>query len=152
MTALPGWYPDGQDHTLKRWWDGAQWTGYTQLAQRAAPVAGAAGVHGFTASGSAAVPAGAPSPVTGMSAAQHPQVHGRKRELQAEVGQLRQIVEGMGIREQQRSCGPRSPVCGRSSRASGSSAGSWLRRWARFGPRQDSWRPTGLRLLPFALR
>ena len=41
MSPEPNWYPDPQDASLLRWWDGLAWTGYTAPAG-AAPVAPAA--------------------------------------------------------------------------------------------------------------
>ncbi|WP_416383228.1 DUF2510 domain-containing protein [Nocardioides sp. Leaf374] len=30
MATPPGWFPDAQDQSIVRWWDGQQWTGHTQ--------------------------------------------------------------------------------------------------------------------------
>ena len=30
MTTQAGWYPDPQDRSLERWWDGQQWTPATR--------------------------------------------------------------------------------------------------------------------------
>jgi seryl-tRNA synthetase len=85
VNSIPaGWYPDNQDGELVRWWDGGQWTPFTQHARTAATPEN--GTTGFTPS------------ATGS--ARHA-VPGRKRDLQAEVERLRQIVEAMGVAEQE---------------------------------------------------
>jgi hypothetical protein len=85
VNSIPaGWYPDNQDGELVRWWDGGQWTPFTQHARTAATPEN--GTTGFTTS------------ATGS--ARHA-VPGRKRDLQAEVERLRQIVEAMGVAEQE---------------------------------------------------
>src|SRR5450759_1180019 len=37
MTAAPGWYPDPGTRAFLRWWDGIQWTPYTQPFPMAPP-------------------------------------------------------------------------------------------------------------------
>jgi hypothetical protein len=84
-TSIPaGWYPDNQDTALVRWWDGGQWTPFTQAAQ---------------------LPAGPKNEAAKFSPAHEgPARHtlsGRKRDLQAEVARLQQIVDAMGVTEQE---------------------------------------------------
>jgi hypothetical protein len=91
VAAAPGWYPDNQDPALVRWWDGTQWTEHTQPARPATPTGPAPGfVPGDGAPGW-------PPPVQQAAFARHQKIPGRKRDLQAEVERLRQIVDGMGI-------------------------------------------------------
>lgn len=80
----PGWYPDHQDRTLMRWWDGVQWTVHTAPAT---PVP-------------APPPSGTPGPGAWANGPQA-KVPGRKRDLQEEVGYLRNVVDSLGLREQE---------------------------------------------------
>lgn len=89
----PGWYPDYRNAGLLRWWDGTQWTSYTQPGRPApAPV----------------VPAASPSNAAGVvdpagtghnGSARHEKRPGRKRDLQSEVERLQQVVDNMGVTE-----------------------------------------------------
>jgi hypothetical protein len=66
-----GWYPDPQDATQQRYWDGAAWTGHTASAG-----ASAASPEGAAAVGAQAPDAGAPAwsvpPMAGIEPAKKP--------------------------------------------------------------------------------
>ncbi|HEX3752903.1 MAG TPA: DUF4041 domain-containing protein [Streptosporangiaceae bacterium] len=85
VTSIPaGWYPDNQDVALVRWWDGTQWTPFPQAAQ----------------------PAGPPKEDTAQFVPSHAvparhNISGRKRDLQAEVERLQQILAGLGMAERE---------------------------------------------------
>ena len=88
-----GWYPDNEDAALLRWWDGVQWTGHTQPA-RPTPKPGFPVPDGGRAADTGNVIAAPAHP----AGARHGWP-GRKRDLQAEVDRLRQVVDAMGIPE-----------------------------------------------------
>ena len=88
-----GWYPDNEDAALLRWWDGVQWTGHTQPA-RPTPKPGFPVPDGGRAADTGNVIAAPAQP----AGARHGWP-GRKRDLQAEVDRLRQVVDAMGIPE-----------------------------------------------------
>ena len=92
-TIPAGWYRDNQDAALLRWWDGAQWTGYTQPAQIAPATVFPAPDTGRTTGAGNGITSSAQS-----TAARHGR-SGRKRDLQAEVDRLRQTVDGLGVTE-----------------------------------------------------
>ena len=55
MTTPANWYPDPQDPTLQRYWDGTAWTEHT------APAAGGAGAPAAASATPGVAPAGAPA-------------------------------------------------------------------------------------------
>ena len=96
--AAAGWYPDNHDLALMRWWDGMRWTDLTQPArpvQFGVPgqVADARRHDSSAAAGWAPLAAGA--------VPEQMKTPGRKRDLQAEVERLRQVVDGFGFRQRE---------------------------------------------------
>jgi hypothetical protein len=93
-TVPPGWYQDYQDPALLRWWDGTQWTGYTQ--PRPGPVPSPASAPNGTAVTDTAS-TGSAQPGSGR----HERRPASKRDLNAEVDRLRQVVDDLGVTERE---------------------------------------------------
>ena len=87
--AAPGWYSDNDAHDVLRWWDGTRWTGFTQPARSA---------HGWFAVPGPGTMAGR-AQVDAGSVQEDVRMPGRKRDLQAEVERLREVVADIGARE-----------------------------------------------------
>jgi hypothetical protein len=79
MTVAPGWFPDPGTGTYLRWWDGNQWTPYTQPFLAPAPHA-------------AAVAPAAPQPVV-----QPPAKEGWWARQTARNAESRRLQQGLGI-------------------------------------------------------
>ena len=92
-TVPAGWYQDYQDAAMLRWWDGSQWTGHTQ-----SPPGSVAVPAGTQADAASAGPGtGAAQPASGR----HERRPASKRDLHAEVGRLRQALDGLGVAERE---------------------------------------------------
>jgi seryl-tRNA synthetase len=101
-TTPPGWYPDNYNPALVRWWDGMAWTQHTQPAQPTYPVQGTVPTFTPAANSTPGVPAAVPqaprpSPSPPPSPSPQHKAPGSKRDLQAEVERLHQLVDGLGI-------------------------------------------------------
>ena len=102
----PGWYPESQGSATLRWWDGSQWTSYTQPVPQVPappqPATPAAPVAVPQSPAAASYPPPLPTPETPpeVPASRH-RMFGGKRELEEEVARLTAIVDSMGVTEQQ---------------------------------------------------
>lgn len=85
----PGWYRDPSNSSQLRWWDGSQWTSYTQAATGATN--GTTPVGRVTTSSSAysAVPAHPSASTTGSAQAQYPSAQASSAQPQAPFAQVR---------------------------------------------------------------
>ena len=85
----PGWYRDPSNSSQLRWWDGSQWTSYTQAATGATN--GTTPVGRVTTSSSAysAVPAHPSASTTGSAQAQYPSAQASSAQPQAPCAQAR---------------------------------------------------------------
>ena len=85
----PGWYRDPSNSSQLRWWDGSQWTSYTQAATGA--TSGTAAASRVTTSSSAysAVPAYPSASTTGSAQAQYPSAQASSVQPQAPFTQAR---------------------------------------------------------------
>lgn len=85
----PGWYRDPSNSSQLRWWDGSQWTSYTQAATGATN--GTTPVGRVTTSSSAysAVPAHPSASTTGSAQAQYPSAQASSAQPQAPFAQAR---------------------------------------------------------------
>jgi hypothetical protein len=97
-----GWYPDYQNPTLLRWWDGRQWTGHTHPLPAAEPVGSQAQPTIGTSSQTPPTAAvGSPASTRPALPPQSAEVHGSKRELRAEVARLHQTLTDLGVGERE---------------------------------------------------
>ena len=99
-TTPPGWYPDNFNPAFVRWWDGIGWTEHTQPAQPAAPAYPAPGaVQAFTPAAAPVPGVAAPVQAPEAPTSSQSRLPGSKRDLQAEVERLRQVVDSMGLEQ-----------------------------------------------------
>jgi hypothetical protein len=98
----PGWYSESEGSAILRWWDGSQWTPYTQpvASPQAAMPTAPLPVASTPATASYPPPLPAPETSAAVPVSRH-RMFGGKRELEEEVARLSAIVESMGVNEQQ---------------------------------------------------
>ena len=85
----PGWYRDPSNSSQLRWWDGSQWTSYTQAATGATNGTTPAGRVTTSSSAYSAVPAHPSASTTGSAQAQYPSAQASSAQPQAPFAQVR---------------------------------------------------------------
>lgn len=85
----PGWYRDPSNSSQLRWWDGSQWTSYTQAATGATNGTSPAGRVTTSSSAYSAVPAHPSASTTGSAQAQYPSAQASSAQPQAPFAQAR---------------------------------------------------------------
>ena len=85
----PGWYRDPSNSSQLRWWDGSQWTSYTQAATGATNGTTPAGRVTTSSSAYSAVPAHPSASTTGSAQAQYPSAQASSAQHQAPFAQAR---------------------------------------------------------------
>ena len=83
----PGWYRDPSNSSQLRWWDGSQWTSYTQAATGATNGTSPAGRVTTSSSAYSAVPAHPSASTTGSAQAQYPSAQASRAQPQAPFAQ-----------------------------------------------------------------
>ena len=83
----PGWYRDPSNSSQLRWWDGSQWTSYTQAATGATNGTSPAGRVTTSSSAYSAVPAHPSASTTGSAQAQYPSAQASSAQPQAPFAQ-----------------------------------------------------------------
>ena len=85
----PGWYRDPSNSSQLRWWDGSQWTSYTQAANGATSGMSPAGRVTTSSSAYSAVPATPSASASGSAQAQYPSAQASSAQPQAPFAQAR---------------------------------------------------------------
>lgn len=85
----PGWYRDPSNSSQLRWWDGSQWTSYTQAANGATSGTSPAGRVTTSSSAYSAVPANPSASASGSAQAQYPSAQASSAQPQAPFAQTR---------------------------------------------------------------
>lgn len=85
----PGWYRDPSNSSQLRWWDGSQWTSYTQAANGATSGTSPAGRVTTSSSAYSAVPANPSASASGSAQAQYPSAQASSAQHQAPFAQAR---------------------------------------------------------------
>lgn len=85
----PGWYRDPSNSSQLRWWDGSQWTSYTQAATGATNGTTPAGRVTTSSSAYSAVPANPSASASGSAQAQYPSAQASSAQPQAPFAQAR---------------------------------------------------------------
>lgn len=85
----PGWYRDPSNSSQLRWWDGSQWTSYTQAANGATSGTTPAGRVTTSSSAYSAVPANPSASASGSAQTQYPSAQASSAQPQAPFAQTR---------------------------------------------------------------